>query len=96
MCKYLLPWKLILIHCLFRCVVVGIILDESASANLTSNSICVTGEILTAKVVYWESFPTPFSVVVKDCKKVFAWKLELFPDLARALQLTEVDNMFSS
>ena len=56
----------------------------------------MTGEILTAdhEVVYWESFPTPFSVVMKDFKKVFAWKLELFPVLARALWLAEVDNNY--
>ena len=53
------------------------------------------GVILTAEVVYWESIPTPFTTVMKDCKKVFAWELEVFPVLARRLQFTKVDIMFT-
>ena len=66
----------------------SIILDESARTELlTSKSICVIGEIVTAKVVHWDRV-YPNSI---NCqKKVFVRKLKLFPVLARALQLTKV------
>ena len=36
------------------------------------------GVILTAEVVYWESIPTPFTTVMKDCKKCLHESLRCF------------------